>query len=271
MALSSLKSHKIIGFLSVLVLMTACTKRGDHPADPFFLFGPEIQAANVETGDCLNVGKIVNYLNHPSFVYPGSVMTIDFHPVTDISGSQAQFYSYSTFFHKTGTINAMGILPRAEQDGSCSQIQMDTSTGEKLVYDITNHSANEITFRLNPKELDQNLPDHIHNSLKNRPQVYEYTVTYLSPTQLKIAEKYHAPDALCGNKRPVDLEVVKIVSWSRQVSGLPGSYEINPNYLSNVKNSLQTQPTLSAENVLSLADIHNVMSTPVRDEFKMCL
>jgi hypothetical protein len=270
MAISNKYSIAIL-CLSFFGLLTGCTKRGGGPADPYFLFGPEIQAANVQSNNCLNVGRLVNYISHPGFNYPGTVMTVDFHPLTDVTSSQMQFYAYSSFYKKNGMINKMGLFTRADQDDSCSTVQLEAASGEKLVYDITDHSPTQITFRLNTKEMNSDLADHLRDSFKNRKQPYEYTVTYLSPTQIKIAEKYHAPDAVCGNKRSVDFEVVKMVSWSRDDSGLPGSYEINPNYISSVKSALQNQPALSSENVLSLADISSVMSTPLRDELKMCM
>ncbi len=283
----------------------------------------EVMIGDISANKCLNIEKLNKQLEDPKFAVPAAIMTTNLKPLTEISRAKTEFFAYSSFYYKVTQANELNIFTTAHQD-DCKTIQLLSASNEVLTYNITDHSEQQITFVLTDI-YNENMIDIEKKTFAKRTQPYEYTVTYISPNEFKVTEKFKSIDPLCENIEYLKFEVTKNISWAQTAGGLPQQYTVDPYFLGLVQHAMvpaatptadataafiylddptnpvdPTQPPITPANpadpttnpptdptvvtppvapvepianqidVISVPDIIKIMSTPVRDELKIC-
>lgn len=265
---------KITFVLLVTMSVTACNKKKQPEVPKAPPIDANIAIADVSSNNCLNVEKVLQRIQDKNFTAPAAVMTTNLKNISEISKSKLEFFSYATFNYKEANANDLEFLTQAKQN-ECQTIELLSASKEVLTYRISEHSDRFIKFRLQ-NSYRADLSDTEKKAMYERIQPYEYTIVYLSERSLKIIEKYQSVDPLCQSKTYLDFEVEKNISWAPTTSELPSAYEINPDYLSLVRNAINTEVTSSTTvvsgtvGILSKVEIEQIMNTPPRDELKLC-
>lgn len=266
----------LLMLLTLLTLTTACQKKNSDEGLAFFALIPpkaEILISDVSSDKCLNLEKFMGQIENPQFSFPAATMITDFKPISGMSSSKNQFFSFSTFYYKQSKANQLALFNEVKQP-DCSSIQILSTSRELLTYQITESSDLHITFQLQNK-WSETMHKKQKEALYNRIQPYEYTVIYASKNNLKIIEKYTTVDPLCESKKLLKLEITKYISWAQNENELPTRYEIEPQYYNQVKSAVLNEaqdvlPDLDLAGTLSTEEIKRIMNLPIKNELKFC-
>lgn len=269
-------SKKIL-WLFLLFVLFSCKPKNDAVID---LPKTEIALAEISSDNCLNLEKLSSIFQSPSFSVPAAVMTTSLKSVGDISISKLNYFSYATFNYKTANANELGLFTIVRQK-DCKTVQMLSASEEVMMYEVTNSSDKEITVRLKDRFRDS-MSAAQKKAFYDRQQPYVYHFKYLSANSIEITEKYTTIDSLCATKKQLNFEIRKVVNWARIPAALPQTYEIDAQYINQVKASILgesivmteppiTPPTIDTPQVLSVENIRSIMRSPIKDELKLCL
>lgn len=233
----------------------------------------EIALADVSSEKCLNLEKFSRLFQSPQFSVPASVMTTDLKPISEMSQSKINYFSYATFYYKVSRANELGLFTEIRQK-DCKTVQMLSASEEVLTYEVVSSNEKQITIKLIDK-FRETLNKAHKEALFERQQPYQYTFTYLTPNSMVISEKYKTVDPLCTSKNPLNFEVRKRLSWAGRISDLPQNYEIESKYLTQVRDSLMPEassliPSVEIPESFSVDAIRTVMRSSLRDELKLC-
>ncbi len=268
---------KIICLAITTTFLFACDNNsgsgGGKPALP--PVSPKIGLPDVSANNCLSIEKVMAHVRNPAFTHPASVMHSNLKPISEMSSSKNTYFSYSNFYYKSAPISELNVLHVIKQD-ECNTVQLQTASREVLNFKVTENSANHVKFELT-ETFNEEVPTERREALGARIQPYEYHITYLNENSLKIVEKFRTVDALCDTKNTLRFEVTKILAWAANASELPQSYDMDSSYLALVKSALIVIPPSMPDELVpgtvtkvSLENINAVMTTPIRDEFKLC-
>lgn len=233
----------------------------------------EIALADVSSEKCLNLEKFSRVFQSPNFLVPAALMTTDLKPISEMTQSKVNYFSYATFYYKAARANELGLFSEIRQK-DCKTVQMLSASEEVLTYEVVSSNEKQITIKFLDK-FRETLNKAHKEALFERQQPYQYTFTYLTPNSMVISEKYKTVDPLCTTKDPLNFEVRKKLSWAGRWSDLPQSYEIESKYLTQVKDSLMPEALslISSAEIsesFSVDAIRAVMRSSLRDELKLC-
>ena len=155
--LKSLSKIPTIFIPLALIFSSGCNH---HNNDEQSLVAPkaEVMISDISVNKCLNLEKLAAQLQNPQFNVPAAIMTINLHPLNDISRAKTEFFSYSSFYYKLTKANGLNLFTSAHQI-DCQSIQILTASNEVLTFNITEHSENQITFVLTDT-YQENIPDY---------------------------------------------------------------------------------------------------------------
>ncbi len=269
-------TKKLTITLLLLILTVACQqKNNDDPSTlpNFFPLKAEILISDVSSDKCLNLEKLMRQMENPLFSFPAATMNTGFKSISDISSTKNQFFSFSAFYYKQGKANQLGLFNEVKQT-DCNTIEILSTSREVLTYKIIESSELHIRFQLQNK-WSETMTKKQKEALFERIQPYEYTVIYASKNNLKIIEKYTTVDPLCETKNLLKHELTKQISWAQNENELPTRYEIDSAYYDIVKNAVLVDPTVvlpqqDLARTLAVTEIKSIMTTPIRNELKLC-
>ncbi|MES2803222.1 MAG: hypothetical protein V4654_12065 [Bdellovibrionota bacterium] len=256
-----------------LVLIACEPKKATEIVPEVPVMASEIALADVTSGSCLNLEKLSRVFQNPQFSVPAALMTIDLKPIGEMPQSKLNYFSYATFNYRVASANELGLFTQVRQK-DCKTVQMLSASEEVMTYEVAASSDKEITIKLVDKFRDNMIAAH-KKALFDRQQPFQYTFKYVTPNHMVISEKYSTVDPICTSKNPLSFEIRKDLNWASRVSDLPQSYEIETQYLNQVKESLlpelQSQIATTETPVSFSVDlIRTVMKSSLKDELKLC-
>ena len=292
-----MKSAVFTIIISLTVFLTACEKKQteQHPNETSSPSTPrynsEILIAEIATNGCLNLEKLMALMNRPEFTHNASIATTNFKTLSDVSQQRKQFHAYSAMDYKELPLNEIQLLSGVQQS-DCKTLKMQSASHENIDFDITESSDKHLALKLK-ETFPEDMPDYKKKSLSNRLQPYKYTVTYNSGYSLSITTQYQSFDPICESKKAISFESTKIISWANDPDALPANFEIDKDFLENLKSALasaDTPPEVSptptpvislinlrtndlitiSTNTLSVPEIKKLTESPLREGLVQC-
>lgn len=267
-------SKKLLLVLLPLVLVACKSNKEEEEAAEETVIPSEVALADVSSGNCLDLEKLSRVLQSPQFSVPAAIMTTNLKPLDLMPQAKINYFSYATFNYKVSAVNEMGLFTQIRQK-DCKTVQMLSASEEVMTFEVVDSSEKEITIKLKDKFRDTMVAAQ-KKALFERQQPYQITYKYLSPHSLAITEKYSTVDPLCISKSALSFEIRKDLHWASRVTELPQNYEIDTQYLNQVKESVAPEAlaqvtSLEAPENIPVESIRAVMRSPLKEELKLCV
>lgn len=255
------------------LFLVACKSKKEEVIEEVII-PSEVALADVSSGNCLNLEKLSRVLQSPQFSVPAAMMTTSLKPIGEMPQAKLNYFSYATFNYKISTANELGLFTQIRQK-DCKTVQMLSASEEVLTFEVVDASEKEITIKLKDKFRDT-MTVVQKKALFERQQPYQVTYKYLSPHSLVITEKYNTVDPICISKTALSFELRKDLHWASRVGELPQNYEIDTQYLNQVKDSVTPEAlaqvsSLETPENIPVETIRAVMRSPLKEELKLCV
>lgn len=264
-------SKKVLLVLLPFTLISCKPKNEEVIAES--VIPSEVKLADVSSGNCLNLEKLSRVLQDPQFSVPAALMTTSLKPISEMSQARLNYFSYATFNYKISMVNELGLFTQIRQK-DCKTVQMLSASEEVMTFEVVSSSENEISIKLKDKFRDTMIQAQ-KKALFERQQPYQITYKYISEHNIMITEKYNTVDPICVTKNSLSFEIRKDLHWASGVGDLPQGYDIDTQYLNQVKESVtpdalaQVSALETPENV-SVDSIRAMMRSPLKEELKLC-
>jgi hypothetical protein len=280
---TQVKIARVIGLLGTSVLFLLSCQKFDSSTAP----SPEIvtdknqinsasrpnvaiSISEVKLGECMSLALLVERLSDPKFDYPSALMVTDFHILDEtVASGNAKFLAYSSFYYRVAPAKDLVPFTKAYQS-DCKTLKLTMASGQLLSYNILESSDRHLKLQLT-SDFGDEVPIYQRDALFKRYQPYEISIQINSESEIIVSKKIKSFDPFCRKKKKAyDTNTTEVFSWKKDHSELPEHYQIEKGYLELVLSGLKTPPEITAEKLVSIDTVKDVMSMPVLDEIKLC-
>ncbi len=261
---------KSILFFTNLILFMGCSPKDNGTVDSSLSrVKAKISLRDVSSGNCMNLEKLMSFMQDLRFIYPAEIMITDLKAMVPLSESQLEYFSFASFALKSAKGNQLGLFSQVQQS-DCQTIRIHSTSDDILTFTIVESSDRHLKFKL-VDSFGEDIPPDLRKSLYERNQPYEYTFDMTSETSFICTEKYRTVNLLCEASPPADFTITKNVAWGELDSELPDHFQIEPNYLAKVLAAINGTPAETTEpGILTLKQIQDIMATPIRSDIQIC-
>lgn len=222
-----------------------------------------------DNGTCLDAKQIEIMFQYFLAETPTRLITTNLSVQKSESQKTSSLMIYKSFGIQEQKGNQLGLVPTAFAQEACSKVTFQRPDGHTFLFKITESSLNSLSLSLDESSME-NIEDIRKSAFKSLPQPLAYSFERLGSNKMQIKTTYRTVDPVCNSTETYIFQVTRLLEWKTQADGFSTLIPINPSYLEQYLNTLESPPQIEIAESLGLETIQNLEKSPMKKDLLTC-